>query len=323
MGNLKYQLQSAVNDNFVLGYDKYASKRDKDAKDSVVPSSTYADSLCKTAGMLADYIKENYPGTSMAKYVTVDMCNGFLDSKADTCANPTLYKLASHIKKIGKCVVDKFASCRGVVDWSKEAGLVIPESRKSVVAKRVAFEKADYQACLSYAMNEIKSDAWKGIELSRRFGLRVEGCEKITVSMVNLDVPGRYGHGQIDLYKENGKGIEKGGRPRNIYIKTASDADFIRGLCQGKAPQDRLVGLSSSRINKVLREAKTALGLEAKYKYSGIHGIRKLWAQDLWDSNKREGMSYEQNIKHCNNQLGHGNDRGLRGISAYINTVPY
>ena len=323
MGNLKYQLQSAINENFVLGYDKYASKRDSSAKDTVVSSDSTAKSLCKTAGMLADFVKEKNLRAKMAKYVSVDICNRFLEYKANTCDNSTLGKLASHIKKIGKCVSEKYATCN--VDWSKDGGLIVPESRKSQVSavKRVRYEKADFESCVDYIKNNTKSDAWKAIELSGRFGLRVEGCEKITANMVNLDAPGRYGFGQIELYKENGKGIEKGGRPRIIDIRTASDADFIRGLCNGKTTHDRLVGLSSSRINGALGYAKNELGLKEKYHYSGIHGCRKMWAQNMWDSNKREGMSFGQNVRYCNNQLGHGDNRGVRGISAYINAEPY
>jgi len=317
--NLSYQLKSAIGDSFVEGYDKRSSKYDADSKPNVVASYSYKDSLCSTASMFAKYLNEYHPDVDQAKDVEASMCNGFLNLKAKTCSTATLGKYASHLYKTQYCVNEKYASCN--VEW--RGNLIIPVSQKTpndeTLRTSKGFDRDDYDRCVDFARGHNNPNVANAFELSGRFGLRIEGCAKITAGMVNLDVSGRYGHGHIELYREDGKGIEKGGRPRIIDIRTSADASFIKSLCDSKAPSDRLIGLSASRIDGALYETKVSLGIQEKYKYTGIHAFRKMWAQDLWDKNKAEGMEKRDNISYCNNQLGHGDNRGERGIRPYIN----
>jgi len=305
--------------------DKRAWKRDPHADQSKIFSMEHRNSICATAKQFGAFLKSEYSDVRIVKNITVDMVNAFLDSKAETCSTKTLKKYTSHIDKIALCVNANPHYGGRNVDWKE--GRIVPESIKTPDEESVrdgkAFDRADYNKILEHGKST-RSEAWKAWELSARFGLRVEGCEKITANMVNLDVQGKYGFGQIELrYQDSRKGIEKGGRARVIDIRTSDDAAFIKSLCNGKAPSDRLIGLKRGTINNELNKAKIACKISNAYVYSGVHGIRKMWAQNLWNTNKVENMSYRENIRYCNNQLGHGDKRGIPGIKAYIISTSY
>ena len=318
------QLVSAVCKSFCPGADKRAIKMDGKLEHQI-PGLQHYQSLKSFAKSFGDWVKSEYPEIRQVRDLDVSVCNKFLDMKADICAAKTLSKYRSYIGKLQMCVNHFFHSAN--VDWKSE--IVVPESRKTVKSVRfgVRMDRRDFDKIVAHAAERFPHAA-NAARITALIGCRVEGCSSITAGMVRFDEPGRYGHGEVHLYKTNDdgktKGIEKGGRPRVIDIRTAEDAAFIKGLCQGKSPADRLVPIGEDGINKGLRKTMEELGIKDKYPLKSIHAIRSMFAQELWDYNKAAGVSYEESLRVINNQLGHGDKRGLEGVKAYINTdEPY
>ena len=112
--------------------------------------------------------------------------------------------------------------------------------------------------------------------------------------------------------------MEKGGRKRTIDIRTADDREFLENLAKGKPPGTPLVGIRTDAINKALNRAMKELGMKSKYPNTSVHGLRKLYAQRCWDDNRKNGMSYKDNVAYLNLQLGHSASRGLQVLSIYV-----
>ena len=321
------QLESAVCDCFCPGADKRAIKMDSKSGKLThqIPGLRHFQNLRAFAKDFGQWVKAEYPEIKQVKDISVSVCNKFLDMKADFCAKATLKKYRSYFQKIQMCTNHYFKSVN--LEW--KGNIIVPESRKEKDVESVRFgvrmDRTDFDKIVEYAAERFPH-AKTGAEISARLGCRAEGCAGITAGMVRLDEPGRYGHGEVHLYETNDnkiQGIEKGGRPRIIDIRRAEDAVFFRGLCQGKSFAERLIPITADSINRGLRKTMEVLGIKGKYELKSLHSIRCMFAQELWDANKAAGISYEKNLRICNNQLGHGDSRGFEGVKAYIDAAPY
>jgi len=290
-----------------------------------IPGLKHFQNLRAFAKDFGQWVKAEYPEIKQVKDISVSVCNKFLDMKADFCAKATLKKYRSYFQKTQMCTNHYFKSAN--LDW--KGNIVVPESRKAQDVESVRFgvrmDSNDFDNIVELAAGRFPH-AVTVAHISSMIGCRVEGCANITAGMVRLDEPGRYGHGEIHLYETNDnkiQGIEKGGRPRIIDIRRAEDAVFFKGLCQGKSFTERLIPITADSINRGLRITMEVLGIKGKYELKSLHSIRCMFAQELWNENKAAGITYENNLRICNNQLGHGDNRGLEGVKAYINAVPY
>lgn len=313
------QLVSSVCACLTARGDKRALKKD-DALEHQFPGVSHYGCMKDFAKNFGQWVKAEFPDIKWARDITHDICNKYLDMKANTCVKLTLEKYEVYLGKLEKCVNHCFSSAN--VDWTSE--LIVPMSRKNPddvsLREGVRMDRVGFEKCVQHEKNPVAADAYM---LAANLGLRIEGLSQITTDMVKLDVPGRYNLGQVHLFKPDGKGIEKGGRPRIIDIRTPCTKAHLSSLCNGKISGERLIPLSIRSISRYLNKTMRELGIKDKYKNVGIHGIRKLFGQELYDFNARNGIDRKENIRMCNNQLGHGDNRGVRGISTYIDAYEY
>lgn len=190
-------------------------------------------------------IKAMNPEWRDIKDVPAAAFNTWLSSKVETCSQRTLVRYADDIEKIGKCV--NHIIPRANVDWS--SGLVVPKSQKNdgaTVRDNKGISRDDYDRCIAWGRRpgarSVAVDAW---ELSGRLGLRVCEASKVTAGCYK---PGRgkYNHGTFHITGSMGKN----GRQRVIDVRTSEDAAYVAKLCEGKAPDERLVPRQSTSINR-------------------------------------------------------------------------
>ena len=258
------------------------------------------------------FIKERYPHIRFVRDIPVGAWSEFLESKEATCSTATINGYATRIRKLARCISHHF-NCS--VDWTK--GLTVPTSEITPDGRRLRdkqIELEDYLSCMAYATRPGTSSkapiAW---ELSARFGPRVSGASKATVSDVYLGDEGMFGLGQLHVN-------EKGGRDRMIDVRTLEDREFLENLVRGKTPDTLLVGITAGAVNKALNRTMEALGMKDKYPETRVHGLRKLYAQRCWDDNRRNGMSYKDNVAYVNLQLGHSATRDTKVLRVYVTT---
>jgi len=200
------------------------------------------------------------------------------------------------------------------VEWIDKR-VIVPKSgktRKNERLRDMQIEVEDYEKCLAYATRPgAKSPAYIGWELSVRFGPRISGTGSVRVRDVRLDLNGKFGFGKIVF-------CEKGNRTRFTDVRSEDDRKFLEELIRGRAPDELLVGITDTAINKALNRTLHALGLKHKYPQTSVHGLRKLFAGRCWDENRANKVSYYDNVEDVNFRLGHGILRNVKLLKVYV-----
>ena len=314
--SLKHQAKSAIYGCHKPRMDKHSHKKSVALEEGHNNGTHKIFSYASRKSMISfvdhamPFIKENNPQIKFVREITVTEWNQFLMSKTKECSTATLHNYASLIRKLEQCFAHYYG-CQ--VNWTK--GLIVPKSEKTPNGNRLRdkqIELDDYKKCLAHATRPgTTNKAYIAWELTFRFGCRVSGDADVTVGDIHFDKPGKYGHGQLHVR-------EKGGRSRFIDIRTANDKEFLQNLAEGKSTDEHLVGIKADSINKTLNRTLKALGLKSKYPETSVHALRKLYAQNCWDENRKTGMSYKDNVAYMNSQLGHGANRDVQLLQKYV-----
>jgi len=288
--NLSYQINSAINDAFKPGMDKYSAKKTGETDDKIYSYATKKN-LQQVAFEFKDYMKENHNDIKLIKNVKPEHWQNFLIEKSKTCNNATLQNYVSRINKIEILTNKKF----GFTSQWKD-NISSPLSQKIGGSEKIRTQmmsKNDYNK-ISQSMKTSKSQAVPAIELARGFGLRVEEITRLRVEFVNLEKMELKVHG-------------KGGKFRTLPI-LKENVGLLKDLTEGKKPSDKLINMKKDSINQFLNRTMKKLDLKDKYPKSGVHAIRKLRAQEVYDK-ARETMSKKESMDYVNKYLGHGKDR--------------
>ncbi|MFR5267297.1 MAG: hypothetical protein ACLTEV_18865, partial [Clostridium sp.] len=81
--------------------------------------------------------------------------------------------------------------------------------------------------------------------------------------------------------------------------------DFIKSVIEHNFHEDRLFSIEGKSINKYLNRVQDQLGL----KRHSNHDIRRLVAQEKYDSFREDGMSIKDAANETSKWLSHGDDR--------------
>ncbi|MGI1660141.1 MAG: tyrosine-type recombinase/integrase [Desulfitobacterium sp.] len=300
--NLGYQFQSAIDSAFRPGLDKHAAKHTGESMDKVC-SFNEKKNLQEVSYQLAMHIKEHYPEIKMVKDIKPDHIQGYLNQKSRTCSTATLKNFVSRIKKIEILCQRKFKTS---TKWKDN--ILAPQSHKTVRNEKLriqTMEKKDLDKILDYGYRYSKSKAIVAIDLAYRYGLRDAEIANLKVKNVNWEMS------TLEV-------IGKGGRRRELTIKL-EDTEFMKTLCENKKSEDRLIGIRKDSISKQLNRIMEKLNLKKKYPVTGIHAIRKLKAQELWDLKRAQGFSKKEAMDYVSNYLGHGKGR-YDVLNTYVQT---
>jgi len=319
MANLFKQTKHAIIQCCTFGADKHAmktkSKSGKRHLDNTWHIFSYAQrkELIELASQGMRFIKAAQPEIRLVRDVLVEHWNEFLETKAETCSTSTLEQYCSRIRKIGRCINHYY---HANVDWHSKlrapTSLTTPYGEEQRVQQMT---REDFDALIKWAQRPgAKSRAYIGWELSARFGYRVAGAASARVNDVHLERKGHFGFGQVHI-------VEKGNRERDVDIKTMEDRLFLEKLIEGKALEEKLVGIAAGSINRQMHRGMEALGIKDKYPLTAEHSIRKLYAQELWNQCRSEGMSRQDCIRYCNVQLGHSQTRNIELLTRYVHDM--
>jgi len=308
---LEQQFRMAAEFRFREGADKHALKLEGALADSALIfgySTLY--NLLDFAYGFCRWMAAHEHRVDFIKEIPVEVWNEFLEDKGQHVGLITLKNYASRIRTWEKIVNAAF----GVnVKWSKELALPHRLNAEEKEIQRIEqMQREDFGLIMAYTReSQSKSHAVAALELSARFGLRVEGASRIKSQNVHLDANGLWGFGTIDI-------TEKGNRRRTIDIKCQDDRSFIARMIAGKGPDERLVPIQKDSVNKFLYRVMTKVGIKDSYPETSIHSIRKMYAQETWDNYRKKGYSWDQALRYVNRQLGHGEERNKQLLGVYV-----
>ena len=280
--SLFYQFNSALDMCFVLHFDKHSDKHNPQAdSDHIIKSLSAKSNLKDFAHDFASFIKNEY-GVKQVKQITPDMCQSYIERKsAEGCSLKTIKTYQSNFLKISKCV-NKTFNIR--TDYS----VSVDENKieKTETIKQYSFTRAEMEKILNAprtcdSLNALKFAYWNGT--------RVNTLERLEVRHINFK------DNEITIFKD------KGGRTRIIEMNEDT-AKLLKEQIKGKNPQDKVFNIKKNSVNKYLRRRCEKLNIctpngEIK---SGVHSIRKLWAEEFA---KKNGVAKTMVA------LGHGEDR--------------
>ena len=286
------QMIRSIDNSFCPGVSK---RQDKINGNYYPKSKVYSYSerkaLIATAKDFSHWIKTNYPQNKMMKTIDSQIVGQYLKSKQETCTTNTIKAIAHRLDKIANTGSTMF-NCP--MNWGK---VDIPKGKETL--RTIAMKENDYQkivSCLSSSYGKI------AVELSHAFGLRVSECVNIRV----CDIKGN----KLIIYKS------KGGKTRELYIKTAEQKEVIKKLHnitneKGLSNHDKILPIKSQSANKWLRDRCKQLNI-TKYNShkTSFHAIRKNWAiREYQQELKNTQGDTKKAWSHVCIKLGHGKDR--------------
>jgi len=313
MGKMKLELQfkMAADMRFREHIDKHALKRAGQLQDcAFIYSYAMYHNLLDFSDSFCNWLREKGRQHRLLKDIPAEAWNDFLEDKSAKVGLITLKNYKSRINTWEKVINAAFKT---KLDWSQH--LILPHklNQEETEIKRIQqMQREDFNKIMSHiTRTKSRSRAITALELSARFGLRVEGTSRIRPTNIHLDTPGLWGYGTIDI-------TEKGNRRRIIDIKTQADREFLKSLIQGKPPDTPLVLIQKDSVNKYLNRTMTAIGIKERYPETSIHSIRKMYAQETWDNCRRQGHSWDEALRYVNRQLGHGEERNKALLGVYV-----
>ena len=280
--SLFYQFNTALDMCFRLHFDKHSDKHNPESDNShIIKSLSSKSNLKDFAHDFSAYIRQEY-SVKQIKGITPAMCQNYINSKYDNCSLKTIKTYQSNLLKLSKCANKTF-------NIKTNFSVAIDESKieKTETIKQFSFTRAEIEKIFSSAPRQCES--LSALRLAYAFGLRVSSISRLEVRQVNFQ------ENTIFVCKD------KGNRSRTLHFDNET-AKLLHELIKGKNPQDKIVNICPSSINTYLRRRCTALNIrnEKGEVKSGVHSIRKLWAEQFAEKN---------GVAKTMVALGHSEDR--------------
>ncbi len=258
--SLFYQLYSAT--VFVPHFDKHSDKADKQSDNShIVKSLAAKKALNEFSHDFAGFIRSEYHVKRVAD-ITPAMCQHYLDGKLESgVSSETAHTYRSYLAKLSKCVNKAYGirtDYTTTVDESKV--------QNTDTIKQYSFTKEEMERILDAPRPSASLNALK---FAYATGVRVNTLERLEVRHIDFQ------RGEILVFKD------KGSRSRVLPMDEQT-AKLLRECIKGKNPQDKVFGVKKGSICRFLRRRCEKLQIttpDGRIK-SGVHSIRKLWAEE-------------------------------------------
>ena len=280
--SLFYQFNSAIDLNYRHHFNKHGDKHNPESDSSHIVKSLSAKSNLKDfAHDFAAFIKSEY-GVKQVRQITPDMCQSYIERKsAEGCSLKTIKTYQSNLLKISKCANKTF-------NIRTDFSVTIDESKieKTETIKQFSFTRSEMEKILAAPRS---CDSLIALKFAYQTGVRVNTLERLEVRHIDFK------NGEITVFKD------KGNRTR-VLPMSEETAKLLRQQIKGKSGKDRVFSVKKGSVNRYLRRRCEKLNLrtpngEIK---SGVHSIRKLWAEE---NAERHGTAKTMVA------LGHGEDR--------------
>ena len=315
--NLKAQLQFAITSCF-KGNDRQAggfgaSKHSDMAtgqKNAKIYSWSSYHSRVDVACQFSSYVREHYPEVKEARQLTKDMAESFLLSKAGTCTTETLDCYRSNLSSLGENINRTYASAHIDLKVGKVMGTTAnQETRcKTMTDAHISTLRDSYRP---------GSTGHTAVTLASVAGCRAS--EIVKLKPENIEVKGS---NYATVFIKGGKG----NRDRTIQIHDTQGVKALADIKASAAEGERLVPCKVGSIQKSINRHMSVLSgsnggsMKSEYQHSGIHSIRKNFAQKEYDR-YRQNHTRQESLNHVSRQLGHGEGRDLATLQRYVSNI--
>lgn len=298
--NLKYQFLYAINSNFTEGANKHSLKKDGKMNHTRIYSYSDREQLKNLSAALANWMKIEHPEIRMVKEIKADHIQEYLNEKALTCSDATLTTYASLIGKLENIVNVTY----GIK--TRYRGFQTPKSASPGKIRNKSMSSEDLEKIEQTSRNS-RSSGKLGVQLSDKLGLRA--CE--IVKLKGMDI--KLDKGIVHIHESKGK------RSRDIPIRK-EDEEYFAALKRAYSDNERICPIQKDSLQKAVRRFLEYSGLSESYPKTGIHAIRKKYAQEEYDKCRKLGLEIKESLDKVSELLGHGEDRDTL-IKEYVLNV--
>lgn len=298
--NLYGQMTYAINKNFKERVDKRAFK-EANGRGMGSKIFSYGEKfrLKQLAKAFQIYVKKNNLNVRLIKEIKAEYIQDFLEAaKERGCTQNTINSYASSLFKIQNTINETYNLD---LKWREE--IAIPQvERKNSFNRGVdsVISRDDYNKILNYTENNF-SQSGLALQMQNWLGVRVEEIARIKKEFISLK--------DRTITFKNTKGGKK--LVRDI---PGNKIDFVKSVIEHNFHKERLFSIEGKSINKYLNRVQDQLGLE---RHSN-HDIRRLIAQEKYNSFREKGMSIKEAANQTSKWLSHGDNRTSMLEKSYI-----
>lgn len=307
--NLNQQLKYCINSSYYgdeamdrRGGFKSSKHVDKinGTKNGKIYSMNHKQNIESIGKEFASFMKEYHPDIRNASDLNERHATEFIAFKSNQVGTTTLNYYRSGLKTIEECCNNTYKTCN--IDLSTQT----MEGIRTENVKTVSFTKNDLNILKdSYKEN---STGWKAISIIEAAGLRVSEVADLRNSdiIINGNVAA--------IYVRSGKG----GRQRTVKVSNKEYVDTLEYI--KKHNNENLFTCKSTSIDQNLHRHINQCDLSQNYDYNTAHSLRKLYAQETFDSYRKQGNTIEESISQTIRNLGHGAYR-TELVKTYIQNI--
>ncbi|EGT3601634.1 tyrosine-type recombinase/integrase [Clostridium perfringens] len=292
--NINGQITYAINKCFKEGIDKRAYKiqAGRSMGDKVF---SYAEKyrLKDMSKSLQKFLRDNGRDVNYVKDIQAEDIQAYLESaKARGCTQNTIDTYANSLFKIQEAINATY----GVkTNWRSEISIPVAEKSQSVDrGVNSVITREDYNKILDYAAKN-RSESGYAVRLQDFLGVRVEEVARISRDNINLE--------ERTIKFVN----TKGGRELTRDIPN-DRVELVKEVLEHNYHEDRLFSIKGDSVNRYLNRIEDKLGIE---RHSN-HDIRRLIAQEKYDSYRENGLSIKEAANKTSEWLSHGDNRIVR-----------
>ena len=289
--NINGQITYAINKCFKEGIDKRAYKiqAGRSMGDKVF---SYAEKyrLKDMSKSLQKFLRDNGRDVNYVKDIQAEDIQAYLESaKARGCTQNTIDTYANSLFKIQEAINATY----GVkTNWRSEISIPVAEKSQSVDRwVNSVITREDYNKILDYAAKN-RSESGYAVRLQDFLGVRVEEVARISRDNINLE--------ERTIKFVN----TKGGRELTRDIPN-DRVELVKEVLEHNYHEDRLFSIKGDSVNRYLNRIEDKLGIE---RHSN-HDIRRLIAQEKYDSYRENGLSIKEAANKTSEWLSHGDNR--------------
>jgi len=317
-------MQKFLTGQFVQAIDGcYTLNEEKIAKWQICRETSYQN-VRNLAEEFGTYISEYFSVDTPDFSVDHDVILAFLNLKTDDCSDDTLIKKMSGIRKLERCF--KYVFPEEDLIWNT-AKVIIPKSTKITDFAKDKPIPLDVSKTVIPELLKKRSEVGHGPLLSTYLGLRVGETVCLKVEDICLS-GGDLGFGYVTI-KAGDEGGAKNKMGRIVPVLDQEAQDALKSVISGKKPGDYVVAkkpdkygstqMTPGYVCSALSDVLTK-NFGDTYKYNGCHGMRKTWAQRLYDE-FRKLYTREIVIIKTSEALGHQPPYGEENLASYVPNI--
>ena len=291
--NLRQQLLHIMYICMCIGRSKHADKRKHNTAGRIYSFCT-RNAYIEVINIFAHWMRTHYPQIRRPQDIRPEHIYMFLLEKAKTSTQATVDTYRSILASLGTCI--------RITKHLKGYDLHVPyvrAARKSSQARgaQAAITRTDYDKILAYCLQHPSGSAYALLLENHLAGRVTDVCERMRVQ-----------DGYMSMKCKGGKILRRRITPELVAL--LEDPRFA----QWRTSDGKFLLPKANTIANYLRNLQLRLGIE----HHSFHSIRRLLAQEHYDSLRRNGMDRNQALGEVCLWLNHGPRRQALVRKSYV-----